>query len=229
MNFEYNNVLKKVNIEWLPFFEENKESLKKILENLNKINEKIYPNPKDLFRALFYHPPSDIKLTIIGQDVYINESNGVPQAMGLCFSVPKTHKKIPPSLKNIFKEIKNCYPDYNIPNQGSLKQWAKSEKILLLNAALTVNAGHSNSHAKIWNPFTDKLIKWFQEKNNGSTFLLMGNFAQSKQVFIDQNKHKIFTTVHPSPLSAYNGFFNSNVFKNINDYLEENNQTKINW
>ena len=229
VNFEYNSIIKKVNIEWLPFFEENKEDFQKILNDLNEMTRKIYPRPQDLLRSLFYHSPNDIKLFLLGQDPYIGEESNLPQAMGLSFSVPKKHKKIPPSLQNIFKEIKNSYPDYNIPKHGLLKRWARQEKILLLNAALTVYEKESNSHAKLWLNFTNKLINWFQDKNDGCIFLLMGNFAQGKKIFIDEKKHKIFNTVHPSPLSAYNGFFNSNVFKKINEFLEENNKTTIKW
>ena len=229
MTYQYKNVVERIHPDWLPFFTDNEKELTTILESINKINTTIYPNQKDLFRSLFYHSPTDIKLVIIGQDPYISEENDIPQAMGLSFSVPKIHKKIPPSLKNIFKEIKNCYPDYNIPNHGLLKRWVRVEKILLLNSILTVSAGKSNSHAYIWTNFTDKLIKWFQEKNTSCIFLLMGAFAQKKANFIDIKKHKIFSTVHPSPLSAYNGFFGCNVFKKINEYLETTNQEPINW
>lgn len=217
-------ILSKVNKDWLPFFDKFKTELEKILDTLSKSDKVIYPQQKDIFKSLFYHPPQDIKLCIIGQDPYIGEENGIPQAMGLSFSVPATHKKIPPSLKNIFKEIKNCYPEYKIPIHGSLERWAKDEKILLLNSALTVFIKESNSHAKLWTDFVNELIKWFSEKNPGCVFLLMGKFAQSKKIFINE-KHKIFDTIHPSPLSAHNGFFGCQVFKKINDYLEE----IINW
>lgn len=221
MNFEYNEIIKEVNKEWLPFFKTFKKELEKILTELNKYEDRvIYPQPKDIFKSLFYHPPSDIKICIIGQDPYIGEEAGVPQAVGLSFSVPDTHKKIPPSLKNIFKEIKNCFPEYEIPNHGSLERWATEEKMLLLNAALTVFAKESNSHAKLWTDFVNELIKWFSEKNPGCIFLLMGKFAQSKKIFINE-KHKIFNTIHPSPLSAHAGFFGCNVFKEVNDYLDK--------
>jgi uracil-DNA glycosylase len=220
MNFEYKEIIKEVNKEWLPFFKTFKNELEKILSELNKYEDRvIYPQPKDIFKSLFYHPPSDIKICIIGQDPYIGEEAGLPQAVGLSFSVPATHKKIPPSLKNIFKEIKNCFPEYEIPKHGSLERWATEEKMLLLNTALTVFAKESNSHAKLWTDFVNELIKWFSEKNPGCIFLLMGKFAQSKKIFINE-KHKIFNTIHPSPLSAYNGFFGCNVFKEINDYLD---------
>jgi len=220
MNFEYKEIIKEVNPGWLPFFKTFKKELQKILTELNKYEDRvIYPQPKDIFKSLFYHPPQDIKICIIGQDPYISEEGGLPQAVGLSFSVPPTHKKIPPSLKNIFKEINNCFPEYEIPKHGSLERWAIEEKMLLLNSALTVFAKESNSHAKLWTDFVNELIRWFSEKNPGCIFLLMGKFAQSKKIFINE-KHKIFNTIHPSPLSAYNGFFGCNVFKEINDYLD---------
>jgi len=225
MSYNYDKIIKKVNSGWLPFFDENKDELNLILDKLNTFEKKIYPSPKDLFRALFYHPPKEIKLLLLGQDPYINEENGIPQAMGLSFSVPKKHKLIPPSLQNIFKEIKNCYPEFEIPKHGLLKRWARTEKILLLNSALTVFEKESNTHVKLWQAFTDKLIKWFQNENDHCIFLLMGSYAKSKSELIDKNKHKIFNTVHPSPLSAHRGFFGCNVFKEINEYLK----LKINW
>jgi uracil-DNA glycosylase len=227
--YSYEDVIKRVHPSWLPFFEQNKEELEGILDKVNKIGGIIYPREKDLFRALYYHDANDIKLVILAQDPYINEEMQLPQAMGLCLSVPKKHKKIPPSLQNIFKEIQNCYPDYNIPKHGLLKRWARAEKILLLNATLTVTAGKSNSHSDLWLGFTDKLIKWFQQNNNGCIFLLMGAFAQKKAEFIDCKKHKIFKTVHPSPLSAHNGFFGCKVFSKINNYLLEEGKEIINW
>lgn len=226
------DIISKVHKGWLPFFEENEDQLNTILEQIN-FNENIFPNKKNVFKSMFYFPPEEIKLFIMGQDPYINyemiNNVKVPQACGLSFSVPKSHKQIPPSLKNIFKEIKNCYPDYEIPKHGSLKRWVKKEKILLLNAALTVIEGKSNSHAILWSDFTNKLIKFISDKNEKTIFLLMGNFAINKKCLIDEKKHKIFTSVHPSPLSANKGFFNCNVFKNINNYLVENNQEIINW
>ena len=116
-----------------------------------------------------------------------------------------------------------CYPDYNIPSHGLLKRWARKDKMLLLNSSLTVFKGKSNSHAKLWINFTDKLIKWLSNINDKCAFLLMGAYAKNKSAFIDTNKHEIFTIVHPSPLSAHNGFFGCNVFKNINEYFIKNN------
>jgi uracil-DNA glycosylase len=231
--YSYDKITSRIHIDWMPFFESNKTELINILVKLNELSktETIYPKQKDIFRAFYYHSPNDIKLTIIAQDPYINEENDKPQAMGLCFSVPRVHKKIPPSLQNIRKEIKNCYPDYVIPSHGLLKKWARTEKILLLNSSLTVCKGKSNSHAKLWTNFTDKLIKWFSDLsiNSNSVFLLMGNYAIAKTELIDESKNKIFSTLHPSPLSAHYGFFGCGVFKHINDYLEEKNVEIINW
>jgi uracil-DNA glycosylase len=211
-------------VDWHEFL--SSCELNKILEQIYVKDEIVYPEEKHIFKALKYFGPSEINLVIIGQDPYISyeihNNKKIPQAMGLAFSIPESHKKIPPSLKNIFKEIKNCYPDYEIPEHGSLKRWAKEEKILLLNASLTVIEGKSNSHAHLWKDFTDKLIEFVSNKNTGTNFLLMGSFAQQKEKLIDSNKHKIFKCVHPSPLSAYRGFFGSEIFKKINN-------KKINW
>ena len=238
MNLEL--ALEKVHEDWLPFINDHKEELEKIFENISeKINNEeteIFPYNKDIFRSLFYFGPKDVKIVLLGQDPYINSEvhNNVkiPQACGLSFSVPKIHKKIPPSLKNIFLELKNCYPESfverEIPKHGSLKRWVKKEKILLLNAALTVLEGKSNSHQKLWMNFTDSLIRYISDTNEGTIFLLMGNFAIGKSKLIS-NKHKIFTCVHPSPLSAYNGFFGCGVFKQIDEYLESKGLDKIVW
>jgi uracil-DNA glycosylase len=226
-----NKLLDKVNSEWLPFFNDNKKELEDIMFKID-FNKIVFPYKEDIFRALFYNSPSNIKLLILGQDPYINseiiDGIKVPQACGLSFSVPPSHKKIPPSLKNIFKEIKNNYPEYIIPNNGDLSRWVTEENIMLLNSALTVVEGKSNSHAKIWINFTDKLIKYISLKNEGMIFLLMGNYAINKIKLID-SKHKIFECVHPSPLSANRGFFGCNVFKKINEYLVENNKDPIKW
>jgi uracil-DNA glycosylase len=222
-----------INKDWLPFFDENMSELTEIINKVNYSNNSIFPNKQDIFKSLFYFSPYDIKCVILGQDPYISSeihnNIKVPQACGLSFSVPEFHKKIPPSLKNIYKELKLEYPDYNIPNHGSLERWVKDEKILLLNSALTVKEGESNSHAHLWEKFTDKLIKWISEKNNSTIFLLMGNFAIKKSILVDAKKHKIFSCVHPSPLSASRGFFGSNIFININNYLIENKKEPINW
>jgi uracil-DNA glycosylase len=227
--FDYKILTSKINDNWKPFFNDTFEDLNIIFEELNKCEKTIYPLSSKIFRAFEYFSPQEIKLIILGQDPYINIENNKPQACGLSFSVPKCHKKIPPSLKNIYKEINNNYPETVIPKHGCLKCWAKEKKILLLNSALTVKAGESNSHQELWSKWSDKLITFINEINDKTIFLLMGNFAKNKIHLIDQNKHKIFTTVHPSPLSARNGFFGCNVFKLINEYLKEIKKEEIQW
>jgi len=236
MEFKYDDVVKRIHQGWLDFFSTNKNELNEILNKVNEDvikNKVIFPNPKDLFRTLFFFSPKDTKLVLLGQDPYINSEiiNGkkIPQACGMSFGVPKSHKKIPPSLNNIFKEIKANYNDVNIPSHGFLKRWVKQEKILLLNSALTVIESKSNSHQHLWIDFTDKLIKYINDVSPHTVFLLMGNFAIGKSKLIDKSKHKIFTTVHPSPLSASNGFYGCKVFKNINDYLESKKINPILW
>ena len=227
MQYEIDEITSKIHQWWKPFFDENRKELASILDQINSDENEVFPNPKDVFRALFYFGPLDTKLVILGQDPYIGyeiiNDMKIPQACGLSFSVPKNHKKIPPSLKNIFKEID---PNYVLPH-GSLLNWVKNEKILLLNAALTVIQGKSNSHMPIWSQFTDKLIKYISDKNKDTVFLLMGNFAIKKMSH--DNMNMIFKTVHPSPLSAYNGFFGCNVFNKINEYFESKNIAMINW
>jgi uracil-DNA glycosylase len=228
--YDIETILKNIHKDWKPFFDENKKELEHILETLNSFhNRVIYPNKEDIFKALTFHSPQDIKLVLLGQDPYIGEESDIPQATGLSFSVPISHKKIPPSLKNIFKEIHDNDNNYIVPKNGSLEKWAKEEKILLLNSSLTVFSKESNSHAKLWTDFTDKLISWFQKENKKCVFLLMGNNAISKSKLIENNKHIIFTTVHPSPLSANRGFFGCDVFNKINSYYKENNIDIIKW
>ena len=227
------DILNKVDLSWIPFFETNKEELDIIMSKIDYKNEIIYPIEKNIFKSLFYFPVTSTKLVFLGQDPYINyeiiDGKIIPQACGLSFSVPKSHKKVPPSLQNIYKEIKACYPEVTIPNHGSLIRWAKKENILLLNSALTVLEKKSNSHQSYWSNFTDKLIKYISDNNSKTIFLLMGNFAISKSKLINTEKHKIFTTVHPSPLSAFSGFFGCQIFKKINDYLIDNGEEPIIW
>jgi uracil-DNA glycosylase len=234
--YEYTKIIKRVHPDWLDFFKENKKELETILETVNKdidANKIIFPLAKDIFRTLFYFGPKETKLVLLGQDPYINSeihlNQKVPQACGMSFGVPKIHKKIPPSLANIFKEIKNCYPDSIIPSHGFLKRWVRQENILLLNSALTVIESKSNSHQALWGGFTDKLIKYISDNSPHTVFLLMGNFAIGKSKLINSSKHKIFTTIHPSPLSASNGFFGCQVFLKINQYFESEKIKPIKW
>ena len=222
--------LKKLHPSRNEFFNINKKELDDILDVT--LQEKIYPKKKNVFKIFKYIPPNEVTAVILGQDPYINyetvNNKEVPQAEGLSFSVPKSHKNIPPSLKNIFKEIKNSYPDFDFKN-GNLKRWVKKEKIFLLNSALTVIPGKSNSHQKHWEKFTDKVIKYISDCNENTVFILMGNNAKSKFSLIDSQKHIVLTSVHPSPLSANRGFFGCNIFKIANDELEKKKLKPINW
>lgn len=210
----------------------------RIKEDQNK-GKLIFPFPNKVFETLKYTEIKNLKCVIIGQDPYINyQEIGekiVPQAMGLSFSVPKS-VRVPPSLKNIYKELDESIDNFTIPSHGDLSRWVKEENILLLNAALTVVEGMSNSHKKVWAKFTDNLIKYISEKCEDIIFILWGNFAKSKAMLIDIKKHKIISSVHPSPLSSrYNckgtsmSFFGHNQFNKVNQYLEVNKRNKIKW
>lgn len=227
VNFDYNQF---INYEWKEFFDKNKNELNIIFNKT--LQSKVFPKKKNIFKVFEYLSPKEIKVVILGQDPYINseiiEGKEVPQAQGLSFSVPKSHKTIPPSLKNIFKEIKNSYPDFKHKN-GNLKKWVKREKIFLLNSALTVLPGKSNSHQKFWENFTDNVIKYISDSNENVVFILMGNNAKSKYSLIDTEKHIVLTSVHPSPLSASRGFFGCDIFKKANIELSKKGIDEINW
>lgn len=182
----------------------------------------IFPDMYNIFYALKLTPLKDVKVVILGQDPYHEQG----QAMGLSFSVPNG-VKIPPSLVNIFKEIKSEY-GYNL-NSGDLTGWAK-QGVLLLNAVLTVREGFANSHKdKGWEFFTDAIVKKVSDCNNGVVFMLWGANARKKACLIDKSKHLILESAHPSPLSAYNGFFGCGHFKKANEYLEKNGKIQIDW
>jgi uracil-DNA glycosylase len=147
--------------------------------------------------------------------------------MGLSFSVPEQYKVIPPSLKNIFTELKSDIKCYT-PKNGNLMNWV-ANKVLLLNSSLTVEKGKSGSHIKYWEKFTNYIIKSISDNCENVVFILLGNFAKSKKQFIDGDRHCIIEGVHPSPLSAYNGFFGSKIFSQTNKYLAEHNISEIDW
>jgi len=182
----------------------------------------VYPPGPLIFNAFNLTPFSQLKVVILGQDPY----HGAGQAHGLCFSVQKGVKP-PPSLLNIFKEIKT---DLGIdpPNHGNLEHWAK-QGVLLLNASLTVNAGEANSHAQCgWQTFTDAVIKKISDEKDGIVFLLWGNFAKAKKVLIDTNKHFVLEAAHPSPLSG-GAFFGSKHFSKTNELLKQQGKEPIDW
>ncbi len=183
----------------------------------------IYPDMYDIFNAFRYTSYSDVKVVIIGQDPY----HGEGQAHGLCFSVKKGVPQ-PPSLKNIFKEIKD---ELNIepPSHGELTDWAK-QGVLLLNATLTVREGQANSHKDIgWEIFTDKVIELLNKREKPIVFMLWGANARKKARVVTNSVHKILSCAHPSPLSAYNGFFGCDHFKKCNEFLEQIGQEPVNW
>ena len=177
----------------------------------------VYP-PKEFVFRVFEMDVKEIRVVCLGQDPY----HGSNQAHGLSFSVPDG-EKIPPSLKNIFKELILEFPERNYNfTSGNLEEWFKREKIFLLNSSLTVQQGKPGSHMKIWEDFTNEVIKFISEQNNKCVFLLLGNYAKSKSVFI-KNNSKIVTEKHPSPLAR--GFIGSNVFKKVETVLG----CQVNW
>lgn len=185
--------------------------------------KQVYPPMEDIFNALHYTSYKDTKVLILGQDPYHQKG----QAHGLSFSVNKGIK-IPPSLKNIYKELSTDLGLY-IPNNGYLKKWA-DQGVLLLNATLTVIDSNANSHQNIgWQIFTDKVIQVLNEKDEPVVFILWGNNAISKTKFITKNHHLILTSVHPSPLSASRGFFCSKPFSKTNQFLIQNGLKEIDW
>jgi uracil-DNA glycosylase len=182
-----------------------------------------FPPEKKIFSAFDHCPFEEVKVVIIGQDPY----HGLNQANGLCFSVNEGIR-IPPSLVNIFKEIET---DLGIPRpvSGDLGRWSK-QGVLLLNATLTVRANEAGSHQnKGWERFTDAVISRLNEERDNLVFMLWGNYAQKKGVVINPNKHLVLKSVHPSPLSAYNGFFGSKHFSKANSFLKEKGIATINW
>ncbi|MBQ8892476.1 MAG: uracil-DNA glycosylase [Bacilli bacterium] len=183
----------------------------------------IFPPKSEVFKAFRYTPYKDLKVVILGQDPY----HGLGEAEGLSFSVKSGIRK-PPSLNNIFKELHDDL-GCSIPESGSLVPWAK-EGVLLLNAVLTVIKDHAASHKDIgWETFTDAVIKKINEKDTPVVFILWGSFARSKKKLITNPKHFVVESAHPSPLSAYNGFFGSRPFSKTNNFLIKNNLKPINW
>lgn len=183
----------------------------------------IYPNMYDIFNALKYTSYSDVKVVIIGQDPY----HGEGQAHGMCFSV-RNGVEPPPSLKNIFKEIRE-ETGIEPPQTGELTSWAR-QGVLLLNAVLTVRAGQANSHRGIgWETFTDRVIELLNEREKPIVFLLWGANAKRKAEKVTNPSHTILTAAHPSPLSAYNGFFGCGHFNRCNEILTQNGEKPIDW
>lgn len=213
--------------DWAEYLEEefNKEYYLKLRAALIKEYEQdsIYPDMHDIFNALNYTAYKDVKVVILGQDPY----HGEGQAHGLSFSV-KPGVRIPPSLLNIYKELKEDL-GYDIPNHGYLKDWAK-QGVLLLNTTLTVRKSQPDSHRKIgWSYFTDKVIQVLNEREKPIVFILWGNHARAYKNFITNDQHYIIESPHPSPFSANRGFFGSKPFSRANKFLKGNKIEAIDW
>jgi len=190
----------------------------------SKKNLNIYPPKDSWFKALEYSSFEKTKVIILGQDPYHQEG----QAEGLSFSTPKG-VVIPPSLRNIFKELQSDDVSFSKPEHGNLVSWA-NQGVLLLNSVLTVEQSSPASHAnKGWENFTDKVIQILSSNKNNLVFILWGAYANKKSELIDSSKHLILSAPHPSPFSAYKGFFGSRHFSKTNNYLESTNQEAIDW
>ena len=213
---DWDNIL---NIIW------NSEGYKKFINIINNEYETkaIFPEKNNIFNALKLTPFENVKVVIVGQDPY----HGINEAHGLSFSVQKGIK-IPPSLKNIYKELE-CDLNIKPSEYGDLTKWAE-EGVLLLNAVLTVEKDKPASHKGLgWELLTDFIIKELNKKEEPIVFILWGNFARSKKDFITNKKHLVIESTHPSPFSARNGFFGSKPFSQTNDFLIKNNIKPINW
>ena len=198
-----------------------KDLYKKVLEEYR--SRQIFPNPDDIFNAFHLTPLKDVKVVILGQDPYHNDG----QAHGLCFSV-KPDVEVPPSLVNIYKELQDDL-GCRIPNNGYLVKWAK-QGVLMLNTVLTVCAHQANSHRGIgWEQFTDAVIRAVDAQDRPIVFLLWGRPAQMKKSMLHNPKHLILEAPHPSPLSAYRGFFGCKHFSQTNAFLEKNGLAPIDW
>lgn len=184
----------------------------------------IYPPAAEVFTAFKLTPLDQVKVVILGQDPY----HGPNQAHGLSFSV-LPGVKVPPSLRNIYKELATDIPSFIIPEHGYLSSWAE-QGVLMINTVLTVEQGKAHSHAKLgWETFTDKVIKTINDHSQGVVFLLWGSHAQKKGALLDTQRHHILSAAHPSPLSAYRGFFGCQHFSQTNQLLAQQGKAPIDW
>ena len=218
---------KQLHREWISIFE--KEFSKKYFQKINSevnncsSNELLCPKKENIFKAFEKTNFTDLKIVILGQDPY----HGNDQANGLAFAVNE-NQKTPPSLSNIFKEIKNDL-NHHTQTKKNLEFWAK-QGVLLLNSSLTVKLGTANSHSNLgWDLFTNNILKEISLLKNKVVFILWGNYAQKKEILIDFKKHLILKAPHPSPLSAYRGFFGCKHFSKANEFLKSNHLKEIIW
>lgn len=213
---------------WLEYLQDefDKDYMKALCQFLEEEKQKfrVYPKDTDIFNAFNFTALNNVKLVIIGQDPY----HGEDQAHGLCFSVPNGIA-IPPSLRNIYKELRRSIPSFQIPKHGNLEKWAQ-QGVFLLNSSLTVRANQAASHAgKGWELFTDKVIELINKERESIVFLLWGSYAKNKGKIINRTRHLVLESVHPSPLSASRGFIGSNHFVLVNEYLESKGLEPIDW
>ncbi len=218
---------KQLHREWISIFE--KEFSKKYFQKINSevkncsSDELLCPKKENIFKAFEKTKFNDLKIVILGQDPY----HGNDQANGLAFAVNE-NQKTPPSLRNIFKEIKNDL-NHHPQTKKNLESWA-NQGVLLLNSSLTVKLGTANSHCNLgWDLFTNNILKEISLSKNKVVFILWGNSAQKKEVLIDFKKHLILKAPHPSPLSAYRGFFGCKHFSKANEFLKSNHLKEIIW
>lgn len=220
--------IKQLPVDWANILREEFEqdyfkSLQNTLQAEHQARAIIYPQEKNIFQAFHQTTLANVRVVILGQDPY----HGEGQAMGLSFSVPEG-VKVPPSLKNIFKEIARDIGT-TPPAHGDLTRWAK-QGVFLLNTALTVRAKEAGSHSRIgWHKFTDAVIQEISAQRENVVFLLWGNHAISKRNLIDEDQHLVLISVHPSPLSAHRGFVGCDHFSKANTYLKDKDQTPIDW
>ncbi|WP_417697589.1 uracil-DNA glycosylase [Psychromonas sp.] len=216
-------------MSWSDFIAEQQQQtyfnkLQRFIDQQVDQGKTIYPSEKDRFNAFLLTDLDKVKVVILGQDPY----HGAGQAHGLSFSV-KPGIKLPPSLRNIYKELADDLAWDELPSDGDLSHWA-TQGVLLLNTVLTVEESNAGSHAKQgWEIFTDNVIQHINEQTEGVVFLLWGSHAIKKSSMIDQQKHHVLTAVHPSPLSAYRGFFGCKHFSQTNKLLSDQNKKPINW
>lgn len=227
----WKKVIKKINKNTIPIINSYLESEARECFYFNDDGDyafptvKIYPPVNYIFNSFNHFNTDDLRIVIIGQDPYINEVDGVPQAMGMSFSVPDGVPK-PPSLKNIHKEMETDL-GIKVPDHGNLTYLAR-QGILWINAAFTVRAKKSNSHSAIWKDFSDNIIKYISEKSHPVVFILWGSFAQGKEKYIDTVKHRIVKGAHPSPLS-YHKFKGCKHFSKTNEILKSLDLQPIQW
>ncbi|TEW53639.1 uracil-DNA glycosylase [Psychromonas sp. RZ22] len=216
-------------MSWINFIEKEQQQayfikLQQFIDHEISVGKIIYPAEEDRFKAFLLTELENVKIVILGQDPY----HGEKQAHGLSFSVPEGIK-LPPSLRNIYKEIADDLSRTVMPESGDLTLWAK-QGVLLLNTVLTVEKGRAGSHRKQgWEQFTDNVIKHINEHKQGVVFLLWGSDAIKKSKIIDAQQHHILTSVHPSPLSSYRGFFGCKHFSKANQLLLAQGDSAINW